>query len=47
VSGRCGKLSGLLEKAGNDQLKTDESIVAEIGSLKVEYEDTPAVGGKG
>ncbi|MGV9556487.1 hypothetical protein [Streptomyces sp. NPDC003401] len=47
VSGRCGKLSGLLEKAGNDQLKTDESIEAEIGNLKVEYGDTPAVGGKG
>ncbi|MCF4139878.1 hypothetical protein L1856_28310 [Streptomyces sp. Tue 6430] len=47
VSGRCGKLSGLLEKAGNDQLKTDEAIEAEIGNLKVEYGDTPAVGGKG
>ncbi|MFH9860559.1 hypothetical protein [Streptomyces sp. NPDC017202] len=47
VSGRCGKLSGLLEKAGNDQLKTDEAIEAEIGNLKVEYGDTPTVGGKG
>ncbi|MFJ9716744.1 hypothetical protein ACIRPQ_12475 [Streptomyces sp. NPDC101213] len=47
VSGRCGKLAGLLEKAGNDQLRTDEAIEAEIGNLKVEYGDTPAVGGKG
>ncbi|MFD9396322.1 hypothetical protein ACFWBB_37980 [Streptomyces sp. NPDC060000] len=47
VSGRCGKLSGLLEKAGNDQLKTDEAIEVEIGNLTVEYTDTPAVGGKG
>ncbi|WP_406007273.1 hypothetical protein OG440_14685 [Streptomyces sp. NBC_00637] len=46
VSGRCGKLSGLLEKAGNDQLKTDEAIEAEIGNLKVEYADTAAVGGQ-
>ncbi|MEW2049775.1 hypothetical protein [Streptomyces sp. NPDC005476] len=47
VSGRCGKLTGLLEKAGNDQLKTDEAIEVEIGNLTVEYADTPAVGGKG
>ncbi|MFI5796496.1 hypothetical protein [Streptomyces sp. NPDC051677] len=47
VSGRCGKLSALLEKAGSDQLKTDEAIEVEIGNLKVEYADTPAVGGKG
>ncbi|MFH8800171.1 hypothetical protein ACH4F6_11325 [Streptomyces sp. NPDC017936] len=47
VSGRCGKMSGLLEKAGSDQLKTDESIQVEIGNLKVEYADTPAVGGQG
>jgi hypothetical protein len=47
VSSRCGKLSGLFVKAGNEQLKSDESIQAEIGNLKVEYADTPAVGGKG
>ncbi|MDQ0832825.1 hypothetical protein QF032_004669 [Streptomyces achromogenes] len=47
VGNRCGKLSGLLEKAGSDQLKTDEAINAEIGNMKVEYADTPAVGGKG
>lgn len=46
VSGRCGKLSALLEKAGDDQLKTDEAIEVEIGNLKVAYADTPAVGGQ-
>lgn len=46
VSGRCAKLSGLLEKAGSDQLKTDEAIQVEIGNLKVEYADTPAAGGQ-
>ncbi|MFI0976124.1 hypothetical protein ACH4SP_03740 [Streptomyces sp. NPDC021093] len=47
VSGRCGKLAGLLEKIGNDQVKTDQAVLAEIGGLKVEYGDTPAVGGDG
>ncbi|MEV6615427.1 hypothetical protein AB0N31_16510 [Streptomyces sp. NPDC051051] len=46
VSKRCGKLAELFEKVGNDQLKTDEAIKAEIAGLKVQYEDTPAVGGK-
>ncbi|MFL4949888.1 hypothetical protein ACJ6WE_21640 [Streptomyces sp. MMS24-I31] len=46
VRGRCGRLSNLLEKAGNDQLKTDESVKAEIGNLEVDYADTPAVGGQ-
>ncbi|MBL3671078.1 hypothetical protein JL475_35115 [Streptomyces sp. M2CJ-2] len=47
VSGRCGKLSGLLVKAGNDQRQTDESVEAEIAKLEVAYADTPAVGGQG
>lgn len=47
VSRRCGKLAGLLEKVGNDQLKTDEAIMLEIGNLKVDYGDTSAVGGQG
>lgn len=47
VSGRCGKLAGLLVKAGNNQLKTDESVKAEIAKLVVAYADTPAVGGQG
>ncbi|MGW5214659.1 hypothetical protein ACWEQO_26605 [Streptomyces sp. NPDC004051] len=46
VSGRCGKLSGLLVKAGNDQRQTDESVEAEIARLEVAYADTPAVGGQ-
>ncbi|MGW5739404.1 MULTISPECIES: hypothetical protein [Streptomyces] len=47
VSRRCARLAGLLEKVGNDQLKTDEAIMAEIGNLKVDYGDTPAAGGHG
>lgn len=47
VRQRCGKLAGLLQKAGNDQLRTDESVMVEIGNLKVAYGDTPAVGGPG
>ncbi|MFJ8021187.1 hypothetical protein [Streptomyces sp. NPDC096311] len=46
VSGRCGKLSGVLEKTGNEQLKTDEAIEVEIGNLEVAYSDTAAVGGQ-
>ncbi|MFG3657798.1 hypothetical protein [Streptomyces sp. NPDC047706] len=46
VSGRCSKISALLEKVGSDQLKTDEAIEAEIASLAVAYADTPAVGGQ-
>ncbi|MFK4145629.1 hypothetical protein [Streptomyces sp. NPDC004065] len=46
VSGRCERLSGLLEKVGHDQLRTDEAISAEIAKLKTEYADTPAVGGQ-
>ncbi|WP_282796906.1 hypothetical protein [Streptomyces sp. CC224B] len=45
VSRRCGRIAGLLEKVGNDQVRTDEAVMAEIGSLRVAYEDTPAVGG--
>jgi hypothetical protein len=46
VSGRCQKLSGLLEKVGTDQLRTDQAISAEIAKLKTECEDTSAVGGQ-
>ncbi|MBX9396817.1 hypothetical protein K4749_25325 [Streptomyces sp. TRM72054] len=46
VSGRCGALAEILEKTGNDQLKTDEAVKAEIAKLKTEYEDTPALGGQ-
>ncbi|MVO90083.1 hypothetical protein GPA10_36365 [Streptomyces sp. p1417] len=44
---RCGRLAGLLEKAGSDQYRTDESIMTAIGNLKVAYADTPALGGDG
>ena len=47
VSGRCGALADVLEKTGNDQLRTDEAIKAEIAKLKTDDEDTPAVGGHG
>ncbi|MEU7469405.1 hypothetical protein AB0A94_12830 [Streptomyces sp. NPDC044984] len=46
VSGRCGKLSGLLVKAGKDQSETDKSIEAQVTALEVTYADTPAVGGQ-
>ncbi|MEU5364615.1 hypothetical protein ABZ354_14175 [Streptomyces sp. NPDC005925] len=45
VSEVCDGLADVLEKAGNDQLRTDEAIKAEIARLKTEYyEDTPADG---
>ncbi|MEU3103213.1 hypothetical protein [Streptomyces griseoflavus] len=46
VGGRCGKLSGLLVKAGNDQSETEQSITARITTLDAMYADTPAVGGR-
>ncbi|MCT7355121.1 hypothetical protein N4P33_23635 [Streptomyces sp. 15-116A] len=46
VSRRCERLSGLLVKAGNDQLRTDEAVEAALGRLEVAYADTPAVGGQ-
>ncbi|MGV9994317.1 hypothetical protein [Streptomyces sp. NPDC003374] len=47
ISELCNGLAGVLEKVGNDQLKTDESIKAEIAGLKVHSEDTSAGGGTG
>ncbi|MEV7088807.1 hypothetical protein AB0O07_23460 [Streptomyces sp. NPDC093085] len=46
VSGRCGSLQSLLERVGNDQLRTDESVKSELDQLKKKYADTPAVGGQ-
>ncbi|MFI9631027.1 hypothetical protein [Streptomyces sp. NPDC052042] len=41
----CDELANVLEKSGNDQLRTDEAIKAEIAKLKTEhYEDPPAGG---
>ncbi|MEW2297000.1 hypothetical protein ABZ719_30600 [Streptomyces sp. NPDC006743] len=47
ISELCGGLADVLEKVGNDQLKTDEAIKAEIAGLKVRSEDTSAVDGTG
>lgn len=45
VSEVCDGLADVLEKTGNDQLRTDEAIKSEIAKLKTEYyEDTPAGG---
>ncbi|MFD5648475.1 hypothetical protein [Streptomyces sp. NPDC127039] len=46
VSGRCEEFSGLLVKAGTDQVRTDQSVEAEIARLGVTYADTPTVGGQ-
>ncbi|AXK35619.1 hypothetical protein DVA86_26255 [Streptomyces armeniacus] len=45
VSGRCGTLAGLLEKAGNDHYKGDQERRAAFEALDAKYEDTAAVGG--
>ncbi|GAA2421013.1 hypothetical protein [Streptomyces glaucus] len=42
----CDGLADVLEKAGNDQLRTDEAIKAEIAKLRVRPEGTSTVGGK-
>jgi hypothetical protein len=47
ISELCDGLAGVLEKAGNDQLRSDEAIKAEIAKLKVHSEDASAVGGLG
>ncbi|WOX11437.1 hypothetical protein [Streptomyces sp. N50] len=43
----CDGLAGVLEKTGNDQLRTDEAIKTEIAKLKVHSEETPASGDSG
>ncbi|MDQ0985487.1 hypothetical protein [Streptomyces sp. V2I9] len=47
VGKRCGSLKEILEKTGHDLLVTDEAVTAELNRIKVEYADTPAVGGQG
>ncbi|MGX4689372.1 hypothetical protein [Streptomyces sp. JNUCC 63] len=47
ISELCAGLAGVLEKVGNDQLRTDEAIKAEIARLKVHSEDASAAGGSG
>ncbi|MFI8425910.1 hypothetical protein [Streptomyces sp. NPDC085479] len=46
VNGRCEALGGLLEGAGHDLAKSDETVLAELNRLKTRYEDTEAVGGQ-
>ncbi|MFJ5103446.1 hypothetical protein [Streptomyces sp. NPDC088554] len=45
MSGVCDGLSGVLEKTGNDQLRTDEAVKAEIAKLKTQYYEAPPAGG--
>ncbi|MFF0461105.1 hypothetical protein [Streptomyces mexicanus] len=47
ISALCGGLADVLEKAGNDQLRTDEAIKAEIAELRVGSEDVAAADGSG
>ncbi|MGW5044946.1 hypothetical protein [Streptomyces griseoluteus] len=47
VSGRCAKLATVLENAGKNELKTEEAIKAEIGTMRTAYADTPATGKHG
>ncbi|MEV7286861.1 hypothetical protein AB0O01_20210 [Streptomyces sp. NPDC093252] len=45
VGGVCDGLADVLEKAGNDQLRTDEAIKTEIAKLRTDYYgDEPADG---
>ncbi|MFE9998856.1 hypothetical protein [Streptomyces avermitilis] len=46
VSEVCDGLADVLAKAGNDQLRTDEAIKAEIGKLKTEYYGATPAGGQ-
>jgi hypothetical protein len=46
VSEVCDGLAGVLEKTGNDQLRTDEAIKAEIAKLKIEYYEGTHAGGQ-
>ncbi|MFB8244867.1 hypothetical protein ACFC5X_07405 [Streptomyces sp. NPDC055952] len=42
----CDSLADVLEKAGNDQLRTDEAIKAEISKLRAEYYASTPAGGQ-
>ncbi|WP_338057684.1 MULTISPECIES: hypothetical protein [Streptomyces] len=46
LSGRCGTLGGLLERAGHDLAMTDKAIEEEFAKVKAQYQDTEAVGGQ-
>ncbi len=43
----CDGLAGVLEKTGNDQLRTDQAIEAEIAALNVGSKDASAAHGAG
>lgn len=42
----CEGLADVLEKVGNDQLRTEQAIKAEITKLKTEYYDAPPADGR-
>ncbi|MFF1650029.1 hypothetical protein [Streptomyces sp. NPDC058240] len=46
VSSRCDGLGGLLEGAGHDLSKSDQTVREELDKLQLKYEDTEAVGGQ-
>lgn len=45
VSSRCDGLGGLLEGAGHDLSKSDQTVREELDKLQLKYQDTEAVGG--
>jgi hypothetical protein len=47
VSELCDGLAGVLKKTGNDQLRTDAAIKAEIAGLRVTSDDAPTADAKG
>ncbi|MFD6325975.1 hypothetical protein ACFWOL_24620 [Streptomyces sp. NPDC058442] len=47
ISELCDGLAGVLEKTGNDLLRTDEAIKAEIARLRVGSQGVSAADGKG
>ncbi|WP_256105710.1 hypothetical protein [Streptomyces sp. ODS05-4] len=46
VSSRCDALGGLLQQAGRDLARTDESVKQDLDALAVRHGDTEAVGGQ-
>ncbi|MGJ3559808.1 hypothetical protein ACR6C2_18260 [Streptomyces sp. INA 01156] len=47
ISELCDGLARVLEKTGNDLLRTDEAIKAEIAKLRVGSQGVSAADGKG
>ncbi|MFG3532939.1 hypothetical protein ACGF8B_40520 [Streptomyces sp. NPDC047917] len=46
VSSRCDGLGGLLEGAGHDLSRSDQTVREELDKLQLKYQDTEAVGGR-